>query len=395
MAIRIVNLTVIPAVIALLIAVVLSPRPASACKPFQFDCDLREAGRKLNTAVIKGSHDVNREFSKGFNQARTDLSNGLDHIDPRITQLGRDFDTWRRNFIAYVISGPTLEVWLRRSRNDAIHGSRPIPKDVRQAMKGWYSGALMNGVGYKIGQGGELNLAHGSLTYGDAKAITLIDVIVFKNADIAKDMSIWAHELHHVSQFNDWGLHSFAVQYARSVNSVENPAYEVQARYAAAYDPTTNTAPLAKSPAKPVPTPVSDMDRLPIILKMTQATSLEGSEVGGGLAANYGKDVLHNMPPYGNDRPNAANFNFRVPVAGRYELNIEYAAAQSRPVSIIINGQTVAGVALSDTTGGWEIDQQTWHDLFGVNLNAGQNTIRIERPHVFPHIRTIAFQPIS
>ncbi|MER8492526.1 DUF4157 domain-containing protein [Mesorhizobium australicum] len=353
-----------------------------------------KGGKDFNQAAIKASHDVNKEFSKGFNQARTDASNGLNHIDPRITQFGRDFDQWRRNFVASVIGGPTLEAWLRQSRNDAAHGSLPIPKDVRQAMKGWYSDALMDTVGYKIGDGGEVNVAHDAFTYGDAKAITLIDIIVFKSAAMASDKSIWAHELHHVTQFSDWGVHSFAVQYVRSVNSVENPAYDIQNRYAAAYDPATNTAPLAKAAPKPVPKPIADNDRLPIVLKMTEATSLEGTEVGGGLATYYGGDVLHNGPPYTNDRVNAVSFNFNAPASGKYELNIEYAAAQSRPVSIILNGKTVAGIALSEPTGGWAFDFQVWHDLFAVNLDEGLNTIRLERPHVFPHIHSIAFQPI-
>ncbi|WP_165422253.1 eCIS core domain-containing protein [Rhizobium ruizarguesonis] len=370
-----------------------SVRPLLACGAGDWGCEARKAGKNINRAVIKASHDVNRSFSKGFNQARTDLSKGLDRIDPRITQVGRDFDRWRLDFVAAVIGGPTLEAWLRQSRNDAVNGSIPIPKNVRQAMQGWYTDALMDTVGYKIGDNGELNVAHDSITYGDAVAVTLIDVIVFKNADVANDMSVWAHELHHVTQFNDWGVHSFAVQYVRSVNSVENPAYAVQAQYAGAYDPATNTAPRARAPSAPPPKLVEDL-RLPVVLKMTQATSLEGTEVGGRLAAAYGDDVIHNMPSYAVDRANAVNFTFIVPKAGKYELNMEYAEAQARPVSVSLNGEVIVQSALAEPTGGFDLLHQRWVALAPVDLKEGSNTIRVERAHVFPHIHMISFEPI-
>jgi hypothetical protein len=60
---------------------------------------------------------------------------------------------------------------------------------------------------------------------GFAAAVTLIDVIVFRGPTEAGDPSIWAHELTHVDQYAQWGVHSFAIQYARDYNSVEAPAY--------------------------------------------------------------------------------------------------------------------------------------------------------------------------
>jgi hypothetical protein len=60
---------------------------------------------------------------------------------------------------------------------------------------------------------------------GVAGAVTLINVVVFRGPSEATDRSMWAHELTHVDQYRDWGVHSFAVQYARNWHSVENPAY--------------------------------------------------------------------------------------------------------------------------------------------------------------------------
>jgi hypothetical protein len=83
----------------------------------------------------------------------------------------------------------------------------------------------MNRVRYKIGDNGFVNLAHLLEQGGVASAVTLIDVVVFRGPSEADDLSIWAHELTHVDQYRSWGVHSFAVQYARNWRSVENPAY--------------------------------------------------------------------------------------------------------------------------------------------------------------------------
>jgi hypothetical protein len=83
----------------------------------------------------------------------------------------------------------------------------------------------MNRVRYKIGDNGFLNLAHVIEQGGFASAVTLIDVVIFRGPTEANDPSIWAHELTHVDQYQEWGVHSFAIQYARDYNGVENPAY--------------------------------------------------------------------------------------------------------------------------------------------------------------------------
>jgi Domain of unknown function (DUF4157) len=118
-----------------------------------------------------------------------------------------------------------LEQWILASHNTAINGAMPIPPQIRQALTGYASEDSMNRVRYKIGDNGFLNLAHMLEQGGFASAVTLIDVIIFRGPSEASDPSIWAHELTHVDQYRDWGVHSFAIQYARDYNSVEAPAY--------------------------------------------------------------------------------------------------------------------------------------------------------------------------
>ena len=86
-----------------------------------------------------------------------------------------------------------------------------IPMNVRNALRGYIDEASLNQVRFKVGDNGFLNLANLSFSYGDkfgneVQAVTLIDVVVFRNEfDAYNNMSLWAHELAHVKQFRDWG----------------------------------------------------------------------------------------------------------------------------------------------------------------------------------------------
>lgn len=114
---------------------------------------------------------------------------------------------------------------------------------------------------------------------------------------------------------------------------------------------------------------------------------------GAGRAASYGSDVVLNAPPY-NARPNMVEYDFNAAAAGKYSLSIEVAAAQARPVRVLLNGALVNGNALNVATGGWTPEFQKWVPVPAeISLRAGANTLRIERDNVFPHIRTLKFEP--
>jgi len=166
----------------------------------------------------------------------TSKHNGVDSGGPMLKDLGiPDSSNAVANTInsiaaalnelqADVLTGPMLEKAIVQSRNNAISGSMPIPPYIRQQLTGYATEDSMNRVRYKIGNGGSLNIAL-LLEGGFADAVTLIDVVVFRDAKAATNVSAWAHELTHVDQFRDWGVHGFAVQYARNWRAVENPAY--------------------------------------------------------------------------------------------------------------------------------------------------------------------------
>jgi len=163
----------------------------------------QQAGQDTANAVAKAGQDTANTVAK----AGQDVANAINELQ------------------ASVLSGPTLEQAIKSSHDTAINGAMPIPPQMRQQLTGYASEASMNGVRYKIGDSGFVNLARLLEQGGVASAVTLIDVIIFRGPTEAANPSIWAHELTHVDQYRDWGVHSFAVQYARNWHSVENPAY--------------------------------------------------------------------------------------------------------------------------------------------------------------------------
>ena len=108
----------------------------------------------------------------------------------------------------------------------------------------------------------------------------------------------------------------------------------------------------------------------------------------------YGAGVITNAPPY-NDRPNCAEYQLNVQTAGAYRLEIEYAADQPRPVQVSVNGLMIAANALADATGCWYPECQQWTTVGLVDLPAGPVTLRVEREHVFPHLRALRLTAMS
>jgi hypothetical protein len=184
-----------------------------------------------NRGVFTAFQSDDREPLCGGGDLPCNLVQVIGVAGEQLGQVGRDIDRMRLKFLASVITGPALEQWLIDSRDSAMNGAIPMPPEMRSALQGWYDPSLMNKVRFKIGDGGELNLANNAIRFRDVAAITLIDVIVFRGPADAVCPSLWAHEMKHVQQFQEWGVHSFAVQYTQSWNGVEDPAYDVEGRY--------------------------------------------------------------------------------------------------------------------------------------------------------------------
>lgn len=127
-----------------------------------------------------------------------------------------------------------LENWIVQSRNTLAAGNvQPIPLHVRAQLEPYYDLRVLESVRYKAGDDGELNAASAVMQNPDVNAVTLMDIIVFRNPeDALNNVALWAHELKHVQQYLEWGTRGFAERYTRDYSAVESPAYQIQAQVA-------------------------------------------------------------------------------------------------------------------------------------------------------------------
>ncbi len=172
----------------------LSPRPAGIAQPEQ-------PGSPAYAQLVN--------FTRGFMQVQTQYS-------------------------ANVIS-ETLASALQRSRDNVRPESKPIPEAVLKEIIPFYPAALLKDVRYVIGDTTQAGVAGFAIRNGNAAAVTLIDTVVFKDEKYVGSLALWAHELHHVQQYHDWGLSQFAARYAFGWKEVEAEAGERAKAFVAWY----------------------------------------------------------------------------------------------------------------------------------------------------------------
>ncbi|MCI0390105.1 MAG: DUF4157 domain-containing protein [Acidobacteria bacterium] len=111
--------------------------------------------------------------------------------------------------------GKPVEGWILLSREAAISaGVSPIPANIRNKLGHLFPASLLNKVRFKTGSGflGSLQWFRNEME--GKGAITLVDVIVFVDANkAANDVKLWAHELEHVRQYDQLGVDGFAQAY--------------------------------------------------------------------------------------------------------------------------------------------------------------------------------------
>ncbi|MCI0390252.1 MAG: DUF4157 domain-containing protein [Acidobacteria bacterium] len=105
--------------------------------------------------------------------------------------------------------------WIQLSREAAISaGVNPIPDKIRSELSHLFPASILDKVRYKTGSGTIGTLQFFRKEFEGKGAITLVDVIVFVNADkAANDTKLWAHELEHVRQYDQLGVDGFAQAY--------------------------------------------------------------------------------------------------------------------------------------------------------------------------------------
>lgn len=124
-----------------------------------------------------------------------------------------------------------LAGWLKLSRDTAAAGDiQPIPLHIRAQLEAYYDFQVLDAARFKVGDAQQIDAATAMLQNPDVNAVTLVDIIVFRSPEDAQNnVALWAHELKHVQQYQQWGIEEFAARYTRNYEAVEAPAYEIQA----------------------------------------------------------------------------------------------------------------------------------------------------------------------
>jgi hypothetical protein len=110
----------------------------------------------------------------------------------------------------------------------------PVPPAVYRGLLGYFPADLLQKARYASGGADALTLPGLAFAYGDASAVTLNEVVLFRSDKTAqRGLETWAHELTHVMQYQRWGIDGFADRYVRDSAAVEREAIDNAARFTA------------------------------------------------------------------------------------------------------------------------------------------------------------------
>lgn len=88
---------------------------------------------------------------------------------------------------------------------------------------------------------------------------------------------------------------------------------------------------------------------------------------------------------HGGGPPDRVEYVVEVPAAGDYALSALYAALQSRPVEILVDGKTVRK-GLAGVTGSWQTKSAKWEAQGSLRLERGTRSIVLQSNGPFPHL---------
>jgi hypothetical protein len=127
-----------------------------------------------------------------------------------------------------------LATLIQSAREAAIgNGVKAMPLTIHSALLGFFPDAVLRKVRYTSGHADVITIPGLAMSYGHIDAVTLIDVILFRDDHAARtDAKLWAHELTHVMQYERWGAEGFATRYLQDYNAVEQEARDNANRYA-------------------------------------------------------------------------------------------------------------------------------------------------------------------
>ncbi|NNF35692.1 MAG: DUF4157 domain-containing protein [Saprospiraceae bacterium] len=127
------------------------------------------------------------------------------------------------------VIGAPLAAALRAANTSHYNNSKPIPEDVKNALRGFFPESTLESARYTIGSV-EITLPNAInkvAKYGEAHAVTVGNIIVFsKDPGSFSDTPLWwAHEMAHVDQYSKLGMEKFAYKYMKDLGkSIERQA---------------------------------------------------------------------------------------------------------------------------------------------------------------------------
>jgi hypothetical protein len=204
---------------------------------------IRKQAKDAVQDVANGADNVRQQVGNGMSNIWRETWNApedvddLDKIWAKMEREGRkgignlreEANRWGAKW-----SDEALAKWIEESRAEALRaGTHPIPEEILNVMVefGFPKSGIEN-VRYRVGRGTVWALPSFAINYGEARAITLGEVIVFDGLESLHDDVLWAHELEHVMQYNRYGFKRFAYHYLEDRTRMEGMAERVAMRYA-------------------------------------------------------------------------------------------------------------------------------------------------------------------
>ena len=142
-----------------------------------------------------------------------------DRIPMMLQNLPRDAATFFLN-----PAGNALAFAIRQAKEQARQNCVPVPPAIVTRLTSFFPPDVFPGVCWAtVGSGS--NLANFAVSDGNMAAITLEDVVVFANQQMAYDDPVlWSHELTHVLQYRRLGIEGFAAIYSVAWDALEQEA---------------------------------------------------------------------------------------------------------------------------------------------------------------------------
>ena len=140
---------------------------------------------------------------------------------------------------------------------------------------------------------------------------------------------------------------------------------------------------------------MSHLDKI-AIARVAPLTSpvVEAESFQRGNVKPYTSDkVIYISDPGNAENVHFMEYDLEVPLDGRYSLLLRYAALESRPMILSVDGKVVSEKALAKTSGGWDAVHQRWHREAELELSAGRHTLRFERKGAVSHLDQLRLVP--